>query len=138
MQINLTTDYAIRCIVVLALDGGEISSREISEKISVEREFTQKILRKLRNAGLVTATMGKYGGYRLSRSLDEISLMDVMEVTEETMRINRCLEDDRFCSRNALEFCPVRGFYQHFQQQIDGILKGTSFKDLLAGYNIEE
>lgn len=132
MQLNLTTDYALRCLLTIADMGENVSSEDIHKAIGVEREFTQKILRRLRDAGLVISTRGKSGGYTLAKPLREINLLDVMTVTEDTTRINRCLEPDSFCSMNALaKGCRVHDFYLAFQQKLDDVLTRTSIQDVL-------
>ena len=138
MQINLTTDYAIRCVAELAAAEDYLSSKDICKAIGVEREFTQKILRRLRDAGIVKAAMGKYGGYSLARPISKISLFDIMSVTEETMFINRCLEPDHFCSRDGVsKNCPVHAFYIKLQDHMSSLLKGTSVQDVVEGnYNL--
>ena len=136
MQLNLTTDYAIRALLVLHAVGNELSSSEISETIVVEREFTQKILRRLRKAGMVKSTRGKNGGYRLARPLSEITLFDVLSVTEETMKINRCLEKDHFCSRmkgRDLSECQSHRFYTSFQGLLDKIFLNTTLQQIMDG-----
>ena len=134
MQLNLTTDYAIRCLLTINEKGGGVSSKTISEEIAVEREFTQKILRSLRDAGLVTSTRGKEGGYSLARPLSEISMLDVLIVTEDTMCINRCLEPDHYCSRHGIaNGCPAHGFYTSFQRTLDKVLTEVSLQDVIDG-----
>ena len=132
MQLNLTTDYALRCLFALAKMGDNVSSDDIHKEIGVEREFTQKILRRLRDAELVVSTRGKSGGYSLAKPLSEIALLDVMAVTEDTMRINRCLEPDGFCSMKGVENgCAVHGFYLALQNKLDTVLSQTSIQDVI-------
>ena len=50
-------------------------------------------------------------------------LFDVMEATETTMKINRCLEDDNHCNRQAAALCRIRCFYVDLQELIDTKLK---------------
>ena len=131
MQLNLTTDYALRSLLTLG-GGGEISSQEISQAIGIERDFTLKVLRQLREGGFVEATKGKKGGYYLTRPLSEISLLDVLVAMEDTMRVNRCLEDDHFCSRHGVENgCPANRFYRALQSKLEGMLGSITLQDVL-------
>lgn len=136
MQLNLTTDYALRCLLVLSQLGEGTSSKDVSEQIGIEREFTQKVLRKLRDAELVTSSKGKEGGYSLAKPLDQISLFEVMRITEDSMFINRCLEPDHFCSRMGsknVSKCQVHHFYLNFQEKLNRILLHTSLQDVVDG-----
>ncbi len=132
MQLNLTTDYALRCLIVLNGQDKGVSSKDISHQIGIEREFTLKILRQLRDAGLVKAMRGKIGGYKLAKPLKEVILFDVLGVMEESMYINRCLEPDHYCSRNGVEKnCPAHAFYKSFQAKLEDLLKGITLQDIL-------
>ena len=55
---------------------------------------------KLKEKEIVKAAEGSNGGYMLEKRPEEISLMDVINCTESTMAISRCLEKDGYCSRN--------------------------------------
>ena len=131
------TDYAIRCVLVMAQKEGRISSKEISGEVALERGFTQKILRQLRDSGLVTVSMGSTGGYALSRPAEQITLRDVMETMEDTLRINRCLEEDEYCSRNAVATCNMHAFYLVIQEWLDNYFENTTIRDILDG-NIKD
>ena len=131
MQLNLTTDYALRSLLVLN-GKKDVSSHDVSLQIGIEREFTLKILRRLREAGFVTSTKGKTGGYSLAKPLSKITLYEVLRIMEDTMYLNRCLEPDHYCSRNGVALdCPANRFYQALQERLDKILKSTTLQDVL-------
>ena len=74
---------------------------------------------------------GEDGGFELLKRPEHIMLFDVMEATETTMKINRCLEDDNHCNRQAAALCRIRCFYVDLQELIDTKLKKTTIRDLL-------
>ena len=88
MQLTMTTDYALRCMLYLAGKEGLSSSTEIGEAVGLNKIFVQKVLRILRDAGLVTSTHGVTGGYRLAKRAKEIVLLDIILLFEKTMKIN--------------------------------------------------
>ncbi|MFR0759863.1 MAG: hypothetical protein ACLSIA_10325 [[Clostridium] innocuum] len=55
----------------------------------------------------------------------------MIRAMETTMQINRCLEKDRYCSRDAGSFCQVRHFYEKIQSYLDHMLLSTSIQELL-------
>ena len=119
MQINLTTDYALRCIIFLSQQTGDVSSKEVSDAIKISREFVQRIMQKLRSAGLVDHTMGAAGGYRLAKKPEDIKLMDIFDTMEDTMRGNRCVEDDEYCSIGMPQSCNMHLFYERLQEKLN-------------------
>ncbi len=61
----------------------------------------------------------------------KITLLDVMELMEDSVRCNRCLEDDGFCSRYATEHCEVHDIYATFQEIFDWYFGTITIADLL-------
>jgi Rrf2 family protein len=86
MRLALTkrTDYAIRAFLCLARSDGlePISSQRIAAAMDIPPRFVPHVLRDLARAGLVEATSGKRGGYRLARGMDGLSLLEVIEAVD--------------------------------------------------------
>ena len=131
MQLNITTDYAIRIIVYLGMKGGFAASREVSDNMGIPYGYVLKIARKLVAAEIVTTSTGIYGGISLNKKPEDISLLDLIQVMESTTEINRCLEEDKYCSRFATETCPVRRFYCVLQDELESKLSSITIADLL-------
>lgn len=132
MQINLTTDYALRCIIFLSQQEGDVSSKEVSDAIKISREFVQRIMQKLRGAGLVAHTMGAAGGYRLAKKPEDIRLMDIFDTMEDTMRVNRCVEDDEYCSIGMPQTCNMHHFYEELQAKLNSYFNDNTIANILA------
>ena len=73
MQLNVTTDYAIRVILYLSMKGGIASSKELSEKMAIPEKYVLKITKKLSEAGLIKTHIGKNGGFSVIKSAEEIN-----------------------------------------------------------------
>ncbi|MGX8833679.1 RrF2 family transcriptional regulator [Amedibacillus sp. YH-ame6] len=131
MQLNVTTDYAIRIVLCLASNTKPVSSTILFEKLGIPQSYVLKIAKKLEKAGLVKTHIGTYGGYSLAKSTSEINLFDVIDIMENTAKINRCMEDDHYCSRFAVETCPVRKFYCLLQEEIKEKLVSITIESLL-------
>ena len=129
MQLNISTDYAIRCMLFLTINGSS-NSDDLAQFACVTREYVLKIMRALRKAGLVRSVRGAEGGYTLTREPEKISLMDIIEVMEDTVYINRCLEPDHYCSRNAAGSCPVNSIYTVLQNLVHGFLRQQTLASL--------
>ena len=119
MQLNLTTDYAIRFALQLAALHRPAGGAEIAGVMCIPERSVSEISRKLRKAGIITAVRGTNGGYALAKPAEEISLGEIVNAMEGTTRINRCLEPDHYCNRGAADTCPVRRFYQVQQDDMD-------------------
>ena len=86
-MLSTTSQYALRALCHLARQSGEpVLGRDLAQSVENPANYLSKVLLTLRNAGLVEATRGSGGGYRLRKSSDEIYLIDVVELFEEVSR----------------------------------------------------
>lgn len=124
------TDYALRLAVNLAKHYGEesLSTRVLAEDEEVSYQLACKLMQKLHRAGLVESDMGPKGGFRLCRVPEEVSIQEVIEAIQGPLRLNRCLLNDGFCTRQ--ETCPVRKKLSLLQEQMNGYLKGVTLGEL--------
>lgn len=132
MQFNITSDYAIRVVMYLSMNEGRAcSAREIEENVKVPSSYMYKLTKELRKSGIITTEPGPKGGYRLLKSSKEITLYDVLFLTEQTMNINTCLDDERNCSRNCANECIVRKVFKNINDEIGFLLKEITFNQLI-------
>ena len=125
MQLNVTTDYAIRIVLYLASKQCVANSNEIAENMGIPQSYILKITKTLKQAGILSEKRGVDGGFVLRRDPDELTLLDIVSALERTVNINRCLEDDEYCSRAAVPFCEVRKVLVKLQGQLE---EGLSVK----------
>lgn len=103
-MLSTTSQYALRALSHMAGRPEEaVLGRDLAESVEIPANYLSKLLLVLRNAGLVSATRGSGGGYRLSRSADDIHLIDVVELFEEISRTKpSCfLGRTRLCSETT-------------------------------------
>lgn len=132
MQLTMTTDYAIRSILYLASVRRTADAREISEAMHISRTYIISTMAALRKAGIVASKAGVNGGYWLVKRSEDVSLLDIIVCIEGTIKLNRCQESDHFCSRDAVDTCPVRWFYEDIQRRTEEIFRNKTIASLLA------
>ncbi|SBV91605.1 conserved exported hypothetical protein [uncultured Eubacteriales bacterium] len=132
MQLNITTDYAVRVILMLSAPNSFASAAEIAQTLVIPPNYLMKILTKLKAAGLIASTRGVNGGYCLEKPAKEISFQMIFEAMGDTVKINRCLEPDGYCSRNATATCPVHSFYLKIQNDLENYFAHTTLADLVG------
>lgn len=95
MLISTKGRYAIRILVDLAENSEDtlVSLRDISERQNISLKYMESIASQLVGAGLIVGFRGKTGGYRLARKPEEITALEVLDVTEGTVAPVVCLED---------------------------------------------
>ena len=131
MQLNITTDYAIRIIMHLAETKCVTPASEISETMGIAKKSLLATANKLKAAKLIAGHKGVAGGYSLMRRPEDITLLDIITTMEGKTKINRCLEHDKFCSRFAAETCPVHTFYCEVQDKLERYFTDMTIQKLL-------
>jgi Rrf2 family iron-sulfur cluster assembly transcriptional regulator len=107
--------YALKAVLVLAGESSEqspLALHKIAEKESISAEFLQQIFFRLRKAGIISAYRGPGGGFFLSRPLNEISVLDILEAAGESLALSPCFDEiegkripcGQFCDCSAGEF----------------------------------
>ncbi|MDR2532544.1 MAG: Rrf2 family transcriptional regulator [Oscillospiraceae bacterium] len=131
MHITLETDYAIRIVDLLARKAGRseplLDAKSISEQTGVSHRYALKILRKLVAGEIAGSHRGVYGGYRLLKKPEEISLYDVVEIMEGGYKFSRCLDKGYDCSCNDGLPCEYQNVFGEITEQVIDKLKQYKF-----------
>ena len=65
---------------------GSVDDGGYSQAVNRFEGYLRKIMRKLVLAGLVTSIPGNNGGFRLAKDPSKISLLDIVEASEGTIK----------------------------------------------------
>ena len=84
---------------------------------------------RLAEAGMVEASKGKYGGYQLTRSVEEIYLYQIIEVGEGWDLYRQCLLGFEECSEKNP--CPIHSHWKAIKDRIEELFSTLTLKDLL-------
>ncbi len=129
MLITRRSDYAMRICRVLH-DGKVHNVREICQAEEIPKAFAYKILRELEMADLVKSERGNQGGYYLNRPLSELTLYDVVNITEDDLAILHCMKED--CNRNPDSMpCKVHQEIERIQKILIDELKKKTIEEIL-------
>jgi Rrf2 family protein len=131
MQLNITTDYAIRVLLCLLIEGHPVGATEIAEKAKVPKAYLTFIMSKLKQAGFVSARRGQIGGYGLIKQPQEITLWDVIRIMERSAKIIPCMSENYHCEyAGDTEHCPLRTVFHTAQRDIEEIFRRVTLEDL--------
>src|SRR5437899_5692098 len=83
MKVSAQEEYGLRCMLQLARrqKGGEghpLTLSEIAREEGLTVPHVAKLIRRLRNSGLVRSVLGRMGGYTLSRDASSVSVAEVL------------------------------------------------------------
>ena len=125
------TDYALRIMVNLASQWqqGPVSTRMVSNEMEIPYQLACKLMQKLHKAKLLESCMGPKGGFKLSKAPSLINLLEIIEVVQESMSLNRCLVDLSACTRRS--GCPINKKLTGLQEYITTFLSDITLDQLL-------
>ena len=138
MQLTSTTDYAIRLVCFLAYKEQPCTAGVIAHSADIPTNYIPKIIKKLKLANLVGSVEGVQGGYYLLRKPEAITLWDILDTMESTMKINKCLEavsypyEEKSGLCDQREFCKVRAIFQQFQMDVERKLQEVTVAELIG------
>lgn len=129
MKISKMTDYGILVLNHLAdVGGAKQSTDDIAESISLSVPTVRKVLKILVDVGLITARRGAHGGYRLSRSPIQISLLTIVEAFEGKLYLTECSSLDDGC--DITDSCSLSSHWGGINQIVSRLLASISLEDI--------
>ena len=96
--ITTSVEYGIHGLIWLVDNEQSLSSRDIADLQGISASFLAKIFPKLEKAGIVTASEGVRGGYRLARPADEITFLEIVDAIEGRKPLFDCQEVRERCA----------------------------------------
>ena len=93
LELSKRTDLAIRAIHQLC-DGGRCpvaTGADLAQSIGTTTNYLPQVMTPLVRRQWVASTPGRSGGYQLTSSPEEISLLDVIEAVEGPTADGRCV-----------------------------------------------
>lgn len=142
MKLTTKGRYAVTAMLDLVLHGAVEASTDIADSVSIaaigarqdiSSAYLEQLFRGLRAAGLVAASKGPGGGYRLTRPAAEISVSDIVSAVGEGIDATRC--GGAGDCQDGQE-CLTHGLWSDLSQQIDDFLGGISLASLVARQEI--
>jgi Rrf2 family protein len=140
MKMSEGVEQAIHCVTMLAglTPGGVLVASALAEFHGVGTSYLLKHLQALSGAGILQTVPGPRGGYRLAKTPEAISLLDIVLAVEGREPAFRCAEI-RQRGPNPLPNKPVRpceinAAMLRAERAYRAELQRTSIADILGDY----
>ena len=128
MQLNQSTDYAIRMILYLAQASQTVPSSKLSAALGISSRYLLQIGARLRDAGMPRVSYGNSGGYVLAKSPGEITLLDIIILMEGNVLIGV----QSIQKETTVKFDLLDAAYEHANQILTTFLETTTISRLLS------
>ncbi len=145
LKIGTRSRYALRFMIELAeverafrqesgKSRGYVKLRTVASSQEISWRYLEQIAPMLAEAGLVETVRGRFGGYRLLRNPETLSIAEILRVVESDEAPMKCFEPDDDCSRSA--GCAASTFWKGLSEVVDKYLEGVTLQDLADGAHV--
>jgi Rrf2 family transcriptional regulator, iron-sulfur cluster assembly transcription factor len=132
MNFNKTTEYSLRILSFMALDEKRLYSADyLFENIDIPFRYLRKLMTLLSKGDLIESVQGKGGGYRFSKNLDNISLLDIVQSVGDDIPVERCFFGFENCALRTP--CAMHNKWIAIRENIRIVLKTTTLADFKTG-----
>lgn len=134
MKLSTQGQHAIMAMLALAVhdDEGAVRLTDLAEQQGISLSYLEQIFAKLRQEGLVEGIRGPGGGYRLSRTADEINLAEIASAVDDEVGSGRRSQH----ASTGLEQQLVQQMWADLSQRFYGFLREMTLESLLEGHQL--
>jgi Rrf2 family nitric oxide-sensitive transcriptional repressor len=95
MRLLASTDFALRCLMVLAESPDHhLNTEEMARRLKISRHHLQKVVQDLAQGGFVETIRGAKGGVMLAKPAGEIQIGAVVRWFETDQAVVECFRAD--------------------------------------------
>ena len=132
MLISTKGRYATRMLLDIAQNQGDsyVSMKSIAERQGISKKYLEQFTAQLAKAGLIDIRRGNQGGYRLMRRPSDITLFEILNLTEGSLCAVSCLEHSpNQCEK--CDSCMTLPAWSGLNDVVHSYLSSVTLKDLL-------
>lgn len=136
MKISTKGRYGLKAMVDLAVSSvnDSVTLKSISQRQNISEGYLEQIFSSLRKEGLVKGRKGSQGGYVLAKSMNEITVGNVLRTLEgELVVVER--DDQEVVNEDKLDSCIRNNVWDRLNNSINDIVDSITLEDLVINYN---
>jgi len=131
MRLTKQTNYAVRILMYCAANSDQLSRiPEIAAAYDLSETFLFKILKPIADNGFVKSVRGRNGGIRLAKPAHEISLLDIVRITEDNFNMADCF-DSGMTNCPLVDACTLNSAWNEALAAFFKVLEKYTIEDLV-------
>jgi len=133
MKLTNKGRYAVMAMADLAKTSTSqpISLSEISLRQGISISFLEQIFLKLKKNNLVQSSRGPTGGYLLTKSPNEIKLLNIIEAVDEKVKTVGCKkESKKGCNGKSIK-CITHNLWDDLEAHINHFFEKNTLHDII-------
>ena len=121
MKLSSKTITAVKMLIDLGehYEEGYISLVDIAKRKDVSKKFLEQIVPLYKASGLLVGTRGNQGGYRLAKAPKEVTLKDIIYISENGL------------GKENTGYAPIDSFLNQIDNHLDLYLEKKTLADLI-------
>jgi len=135
LRIGKLTDYGIDLLALFAAEHSDLnvqggSAAALSRLSGVPLPTVRKLCKLLSRGGVIIASRGVSGGYRLAKDPRDISIAEVVQILEGPLALTACIADPGSCSIEQV--CGTRTNWIKVNKHIFDSLERVTIADMVS------
>jgi Rrf2 family nitric oxide-sensitive transcriptional repressor len=130
MRLTLHTDFALRVLIQVAINGDRLTRiSDIAKSFGISKNHLMKVVHGLSRKGYLDTVRGRNGGMRLMRKPRDISIGGVVRDTEDALDVLGCIHNPGYCQIGRV--CVLRGAVREAGNAFLAVLDNYTLEDLI-------
>ncbi len=137
MRLSTKSRYGLRALFDIAYNSGDKPAQiqDISRRQQISPRYLEQIFQNLKRAGILKSKRGPQGGYCLSRKADEITILEILNATEQDVLLVDCAGKSGKIRKRKTE-CPFEGncitqsVWEEASTMLNGLFGGMTLQTL--------
>lgn len=133
MLVTTKGRYALTALADVAQHQSEgmVTVKDVAARQSISEKYLESILKTLVKAHCLLGTRGKGGGYKLARSPDEITVLEVLEAVESDVAVAEGLDGEAEAGTSVQ--CRLLEMWRELDGEVKDYLAGKTVADVAEG-----
>jgi Rrf2 family protein len=110
MRLTTKSRYGLRAMFDIAYNCGTMPAQiqDISRRQEISPRYLEQIFQSLKRAGILNSKRGPQGGYCLARKPDQITVLEILNATEQDVLLVECGGETVKKKKRTID-CPFEG-----------------------------
>ena len=132
MKFSTKSRYALRLVADLAIHrtDGVLRLKDVANRQNITEKYAEQIISMLKHGGLVQAKRGTQGGYTLTKPAAEITIGEILRLTEGDLAPVPCLENGGD-GCDFSEHCTTLSMWKKLYSAISSVVDHMSVQDMI-------
>ena len=130
MKISAKGQYAVRVMVEIAKSNELVSIASIAKSQGISPKYLEQVVSSLVKNGLLESERGVRGGYKLTKSANQISIKSILDTTGDSCSLAPCQHGD--CERK--DCCNAMSVWTTLGGLINNYLENVFLSDLTKNH----